>query len=41
MIYDIKYDGMISVNNKDAMYKNKYNYINGVGEEFVISYNNI
>ena len=41
IIYDIKYDGMISVNNKDAMYKNKYNYINGVGEEFVISYNNI
>lgn len=41
IIYDIKYDGMISVNNKDAMYKNKYNYINGVGEEFVISYNNM
>lgn len=36
IIYDIKYDGMISVNCKDNMYKNKYNYINGVGEEFVI-----
>ena len=36
MIYDIKYDGLISVNCKDNMYKNKYNYINGVGEEFVI-----
>lgn len=36
MIYDIKYDGLISVDSKDNMYKNKYNYINGVGEEFVI-----
>lgn len=35
MIYDIKYDGLISVDSKDNMYKNKYNYINGVGEEFV------
>ena len=36
MIYDIKYDGLISVDSKDNMYKNKYNYVNGVGEEFVI-----
>lgn len=35
MIYDIKYDGLISVDSKDNMYKNKYNYVNGVGEEFV------
>ena len=36
MIYDIKYDGLISVDSKDNMYKNKYNYVNGVGEEFII-----
>lgn len=39
IIYDIQYDGIISVKSKDNMYKNKYNYINGVGEEFVISIN--
>lgn len=39
MIYDIKYDGLISVDSKDNMYKNKYNYINGVGEEFIINLN--
>ena len=37
MIYDIKYDGLISVDSKEDMYKNKYNYINGVGEEFIIN----
>ena len=41
IIYDIKYDGMISVNCKNNMYKNKYNYINGVGEEFVIMLQNM
>lgn len=39
-IYDIKYDGIVSVNSKDGMFKNKYNYINGVGEKFVI-FNNV
>ena len=39
MIYDIKYDGLISVDSKDNMYKNKYNYVNGVGEEFIINLN--
>lgn len=41
IIYDIKYDGMISVNCKNNMYKNKYNYVNGVGEEFVIMLQNM
>lgn len=40
VIYDIKYDGIVSVNSKDGMFKNKYNYINGVGEKFVI-FNNV
>lgn len=38
VIYDIKYDGIVSVKCVNDMYKNKYNYINGVGEEFVINY---
>lgn len=38
VIYDIKYDGIVSVKCVNGMYKNKYNYINGVGEEFVINY---
>ena len=41
VIYDIKYDGIVSVKCVNDMYKNKYNYINGVGEEFVINYNNM
>lgn len=41
VIYDIKYDGIVSVKCVNGMYKNKYNYINGVGEEFVINYNNM
>ena len=41
VIYDIKYDGIVSVRCVNDMYKNKYNYINGVGEEFVINYNNM
>lgn len=36
MLYDIKYDGLISVSSKDNMFKNKYNYINGIGEEYVL-----
>ena len=36
MVYDIKYDGLISVSSKDNMFKNKYNYINGIGEEYVL-----
>ena len=33
VIYDIKYNGLISVSSKDMMYKNKYNYIKGIGEK--------
>ena len=36
MLYDIKYDGLISVSSKDNMFKNKYNYINGIGEEYIL-----
>ena len=36
VIYDIKYDGIVSVSSKDNMFKNKYNYINGIGEEYVL-----
>ncbi len=32
VIYDLKYNGLISVKYKKDMYKNKYNYINGVKE---------
>ena len=37
MIYDLKYNGMISVKDKNSMFKNKYNYINGVNEEIFLS----
>ena len=33
IIYDIKYSGLVSVNNVYDMFKNKYNYINGVNEK--------
>ena len=36
VIYDIKYDGIVSVSSKDNMFKNKYNYINGIGEEYIL-----
>ena len=32
IIYDLKYDGLVSINNIDNMFKNKLNYINGVSE---------
>lgn len=37
-LYDIKYNGLISINNLNQMYKNKYNYINGIKEKDYLSY---
>ena len=37
IIYDLKYNGMVSVKDKNSMFKNKYNYINGVNEEIFLS----
>ena len=37
-IYDIKYNGLISINNINEMYKNKYNYINGINEKEYLTY---
>ncbi|MBQ3020645.1 MAG: site-2 protease family protein [Bacilli bacterium] len=33
IIYDLKYNGLISVNSISNMYKNKFNYINGINED--------
>lgn len=33
IIYDLKYSGLISVKNKETMYKNRLNYICGVNEK--------
>lgn len=33
IIYDLKYKGLISVNNKEMMYKNRLNYICGINEK--------
>lgn len=33
IIYDLKYNGLISVNSKESMYKNRLNYICGVNEK--------
>lgn len=33
IIYDLKYRGLISVNNKEMMYKNRLNYICGINEK--------
>ena len=38
VIYDIKYNGLVSVKNKKDMYKNKYNYINGISEDIYLKY---
>lgn len=32
-IYDLKYSGLVSVKDINCFFKNKYNYINGVGEK--------
>ena len=32
IIYDLKYNGLISVNTKEMMYKNRLNYICGINE---------
>ena len=39
IIYDLKYNGLISVKIKENMYKNKYNYINGVEEKIYLKKN--
>ena len=36
VIYDIKYDGLKSINDIKKIYKNKYNYIDGVSETHVL-----
>ena len=36
IIYDIEHNGIISVKNKENIYKNKYNYINGIKEEYYL-----
>ena len=33
IIYDLKLNGLVSVRSKDNMYKNRYNYINGIDEK--------
>ena len=33
IIYDFKYSGLVSINDKDYIYKNKLNYINGIRED--------
>lgn len=40
IIYNLDYKGLISVNNKNYMFKNKYNYICGIGEkEYLNNFN--
>lgn len=39
IIYDLKYNGLISVKLKKDMYKNKYNYINGISEKDYLNNN--
>ena len=36
IIYDIEYIGLVSVKNKNNMYKNKLNYINGIREDIYL-----
>lgn len=36
IIYDFKYNGLVSVNSKKNMFKNKRNYINGVDEKYAL-----
>ena len=39
IIYDLKYYGLIGVNSIKKMYKNKYNYINAIGEkDYLVNY---
>lgn len=33
IIYDLKYKGIVSVKSKDSMFKNRFNYIDGVNEK--------
>lgn len=33
IIYDLKYNGIVSVKNKNSMFKNKLNYIDGINEK--------
>ena len=40
IIYNLDYKGLISVSNKNYMFKNKYNYICGIGEkEYLDTFN--
>lgn len=36
IIYNLKFNGLISVKDKESMYKNKYNYISGIGEKYYL-----
>ena len=38
IIYNINYNGLISVSDKSKMFKNKFNYINGVREDEYLKY---
>ena len=41
IIYDLKYNGLVSVKCKKRMYKNRFNYINGISEDIYLkNYNN-
>ena len=33
VIYDLEYNGLVSVKKQDDMYKNKFNYIEGISEK--------
>ena len=35
-LYNIEYNGLISINNINQMYKNKLNYINGIEEKTIL-----
>ena len=36
ILYDLDYNGFVSIRNINCMYKNKYNYINGINEKKVL-----